>query len=135
MDGEPQSPNYVLTSRVPNTVASNEVSENILPMAGVGNYAGWQVRHQLRQVLPTVDLYRRKIVYCHTFSGLCVTYKTGFGLDELHSLTPYTFNSGIHVITAVSHDLHNLQFTLAHALRFSVFTSRILATDFITVSM
>jgi hypothetical protein len=26
-------------------------------------------------------------------------------------------------------DLHNLQFTIAHALGFSVFTSRLLATD------
>jgi hypothetical protein len=40
MDGEPQSPNYVLTSRDLNTEASNEVTENIIPMAGVGNYAG-----------------------------------------------------------------------------------------------
>jgi hypothetical protein len=32
-------------------------------------------------------------------------------------------------------DLHNLQFTVTHAMVFSVFTSRILATDFITVSV
>jgi hypothetical protein len=31
--------------------------------------------------------------------------------------------------------LHTLQFTFTHALGFSVFTSRILATDFITVSL
>jgi hypothetical protein len=30
-------------------------------------------------------------------------------------------------------DLHTLQFTITHALGFSVFTSRILATDFHTV--
>jgi hypothetical protein len=30
--------------------------------------------------------------------------------------------------------LHTLQFTVTHALGFSVFTSRILATDFISVS-
>jgi hypothetical protein len=32
-------------------------------------------------------------------------------------------------------DLHTLQFTVTHALGFSVFTSLILATDFITVSL
>jgi hypothetical protein len=32
-------------------------------------------------------------------------------------------------------DLHTLQFTVAHALGFSVFSSRILATDFTTVSL
>jgi hypothetical protein len=32
-------------------------------------------------------------------------------------------------------DPHTLQFTVTHALGFSVFTSRILATDFITVSL
>jgi hypothetical protein len=32
-------------------------------------------------------------------------------------------------------DLHTLKFTVTHALGFSVFTSRILATDFITVSL
>jgi hypothetical protein len=31
--------------------------------------------------------------------------------------------------------LRNLQFIVTHALRFSVFTSRILATDFLTVSL
>jgi hypothetical protein len=31
-------------------------------------------------------------------------------------------------------DLHILEFTVTHALGFSVFTSRILATDFITLS-
>jgi hypothetical protein len=32
-------------------------------------------------------------------------------------------------------DLHTLQFTVTHAIGFSVFTSRILTTDFITVSL
>jgi hypothetical protein len=32
-------------------------------------------------------------------------------------------------------DLHTFQFTVTHLLGFSVFTSRILATDFITVSL
>jgi hypothetical protein len=32
-------------------------------------------------------------------------------------------------------DLHTLRFTVTHALGYSVFTSRILATDFITVSL
>jgi hypothetical protein len=63
MDGEPQSPNYAFKSRVSNTVASNEIVENILPRVGAGNYAGSQEYHQLRQVLPAVELYRRKSVY------------------------------------------------------------------------
>jgi hypothetical protein len=59
---------------------------------------------------------------------LCVTYKTGSGLDDLiywhliHSTGNYRQYSAIT-------DLHNLQFTVTHALGFSVFTSHILATD------
>jgi hypothetical protein len=72
-------------------------------------------------------------IYCHVL-GLCVTYKTGFGLDNwihwhlIHSTRDYRQYSAIA-------DLHTLQFTVTHALRFSVFTSRILATDFITFSL
>jgi hypothetical protein len=48
-----------------------------------------------------------------------VTYKTRFGLDDWKDYRQY----GAVV------DLHTLQFTLTHALGFSVFTSLILATD------
>jgi hypothetical protein len=66
------------------------------------------------------------------FRFVCVTCKTDVGLD---SLTPYTLNSGLQVIQRYITDLHTLQFTVTHALGFSVFNSRILATDFITVSL
>jgi hypothetical protein len=68
------------------------------------------------------------------FRGMRVTYKTGSGLDDwiywhpIHSARDYKQYSAIA-------DLHTLQFTVAHALGFSVFTSRILAVDFITVSL
>jgi hypothetical protein len=61
--------------------------------------------------------------------GLRVTYKTGFGLDNwiywplyIHMIRNYRQYSAIA-------DLHTLQFTVTYALGFSVFISRILATD------
>jgi hypothetical protein len=58
---------------------------------------------------------------------LCVTYKTGSGLDDwiywhlIHTTRDYRQYGAIS-------DLHTLQFTVTHALGFSIFTSRILAT-------
>jgi hypothetical protein len=58
-----------------------------------------------------------------------VTYKTGFVLDDFF-IAPYTFTqletTGNYRAIAI---LHTFQFTVTHALGFSVFTSRILATD------
>jgi hypothetical protein len=58
-----------------------------------------------------------------------VTYKTGSGLDNwiyctvyIHTVRDYRQYSAVTV-------LHTFQFTVAHALGFSVFTSCILATD------
>jgi hypothetical protein len=57
-----------------------------------------------------------------------VTYKVGFGLDDLiywhfiRSPRDYRLYSAIAI-------LHNFQFTILHALGFSVFTCRILPTD------
>jgi hypothetical protein len=65
--------------------------------------------------------------HCHVY-GVCLTYKTDFGLDDwiywhlIRTTWDYTQYSAIA-------DLHTLQFTVTHALGFSVFTSRILATD------
>jgi hypothetical protein len=58
------------------------------------------------------------IVMCR---GVCVAYRRVLDL-----LTPYAHNSGLQAIIS---DLHTLHFTVAHALGFSVFISRILATD------
>jgi hypothetical protein len=62
-------------------------------------------------------------------SRVGVTYKTGFRLDDwiyfvlyIHTVRDYRQYSAITI-------LHTLQFTVAHILGFSVFTSRILATD------
>jgi hypothetical protein len=63
-----------------------------------------------------------------TCRGLCVTYKNGFGLDDW-ILTPYTFTARDYRQYSPIADLHTLQFTVTHALRFLVFTSRILTTD------
>jgi hypothetical protein len=56
--------------------------------------------------------------------GLCVTYKKGFGLVDW-IIAPYTFTQ----LESAIVDLHSLQFTVAHALGFSVFTGHILAAD------
>jgi hypothetical protein len=64
------------------------------------------------------------------FNSYCqVTYKKGFGLDDwiyctlyVHTVRDYRQWSSIAI-------LHTFQFTAAHALGFSVLTSRILATD------
>jgi hypothetical protein len=67
------------------------------------------------------------LLYCHALG--CVNYKKGFGLDDwiycalyIHTVRDYRQYSAIAI-------LHTFQFTSAHALGFSVFTSRILATD------
>jgi hypothetical protein len=67
--------------------------------------------------------------YIFTCRGrLFVTYKTGFGLyDWIYwhlSHTTWDYRQ----YSAIS-DLRTLQFTVTHALGFSAFTSRILATD------
>jgi hypothetical protein len=62
-------------------------------------------------------------------SRVGVTYKTGFRLDDWIYYTLYihtTRDCWQHNAIA---DLHNLKFTVTHALGFSVFISRIQATD------
>jgi hypothetical protein len=58
-----------------------------------------------------------------------MTYKTGFGLDDwiyctlyIHTTQDYRQYSAIAI-------LHTFQFAIPHTLGFSVFISRILATD------
>jgi hypothetical protein len=62
-------------------------------------------------------------------SRVWVTYKTSFALVDwiyctlyIHTVRNYKYYSDIA-------DLQNSQFIVAHALGFSVFTTRILATD------
>jgi hypothetical protein len=73
-------------------------------------------------------------MYCHVEKGVVLsTYKTGFGLDDWIYCTLY-----IHTVRdyrQYNATLHTSQFTVTHALGFSVYTSRILATDFIEVSL
>lgn len=66
--------------------------------------------------------------------GLCVIYKTGFGLKDWFHYTLYIplGTSGNHSAIA---ELHILHINITYAIRFSVFTSRILATVFITISL
>jgi hypothetical protein len=63
-----------------------------------------------------------------TCRGCCVTYKTGFGLEDwiYWSLTHTTRNYRQYSAIAIP---HTSQFTVTRALGFSVLTSRILATD------
>jgi hypothetical protein len=57
-----------------------------------------------------------------------MTYKTGFWIGWLDLLTPYTHHWELQAIQRYRY-LHTLQFTIIHTLGFSVFSSRILATD------
>jgi hypothetical protein len=53
----------------------------------------------------------------------------GFRIGWLDLLTPYSHSSGLQAIQRAIALLHTFLFTVAHALGFSVFTSRIPATD------
>jgi hypothetical protein len=65
---------------------------------------------------------------------LCVTY--GQVLDLMIGIIETLFTQlGITSNYSAIADLYNLQFTVTHALGFSVFTCRILATDFHTVAI
>jgi hypothetical protein len=65
-----------------------------------------------------------------TFKGLCVTYKTGSGLyNWIYWHLLHSHNSGLQEIHRYRSSTH-FQFTVAHALGFSVSTSRILATEY-----
>jgi hypothetical protein len=76
--------------------------------------------------LVSVKYYRIFIYF--TLLGFCVTIRWAFGIDHwiywhlIHSTRIYRQYNAIA-------DLHTLQFTVTIALGFSVFTSRILATD------
>jgi hypothetical protein len=75
-----------------------------------------------------------KAVLYHTLTY--AWFINGFWIGWLDLLTPYTLHTTRYYRQyGPLADLHTLQFTVTHALGFSVFTSRILATDFITVSL
>jgi hypothetical protein len=58
-----------------------------------------------------------------------VTFKMGFWIGWLHLLKPYSFTTRDYRYYSATTDLYTLYFTVAHALGFSVFTSRIMAMD------
>jgi hypothetical protein len=58
-----------------------------------------------------------------------VAYKTGSGLDNCIYFTLYSHTTRDYRQYNTIADLYTLQFTVAHALGFSVFTGFILATD------
>jgi hypothetical protein len=58
-----------------------------------------------------------------------VSYKTDSGLDDWIYCTLYIHTTRNYRQYSAIADLHILQFTVTHALGFSVFTSRVLATD------
>jgi hypothetical protein len=66
------------------------------------------------------------ILVLNILSRVGVTYKTGFGLDLL---TPYSHTQLRTTGNTATAILHTFQFTVAHALGFFIFTSRILTTD------
>jgi hypothetical protein len=64
-------------------------------------------------------------------SGWGVTYKTGFGVDGMIGfIVPYSHNAGLQEIHRDRRFTYfYIYFTITHALGFSAFSSRILATD------
>jgi hypothetical protein len=66
--------------------------------------------------------------------GLFVTYKKGFGLDDWIYCNLYIHNSGLQAIQRYRWSTH-FNFIITHALGFSILTSRVLATDSVTVSL
>jgi hypothetical protein len=62
-------------------------------------------------------------------SRVGVTFKTGFGLDDWIYRTSYIHNTTDCREYSAICILHTIEFTAIHALGFSVFISRILATD------
>jgi hypothetical protein len=74
--------------------------------------------------LRNTSLTFRCLVIILSHAGVAI--KTGFGLD---SLTPYTFTTQDYWQYSAITILHSFQFTAAHALGFSVFTSCIQTMD------
>jgi hypothetical protein len=72
------------------------------------------------------------IVTCRCF---VLDLQDEFLIGWLDLLTLYSQNSGLQIIQSYCWFTHTLQFTVAYAIGFSVCTSRILVTVFITVSM
>jgi hypothetical protein len=59
-----------------------------------------------------------------------MTYKTGFELDDwIYCINILFIQLGTRSCYSAISDLRTLQFTVTHAVGFSIFTSRILATD------
>jgi hypothetical protein len=69
-----------------------------------------------------------KICSILVLSRVGVTYKTGFGVDDWIYCTLYIPFRNYRQCSAIV-ILHTFQFTVTHTLGFSVFISRIVATD------
>jgi hypothetical protein len=67
-------------------------------------------------------------VYNNVTCRGCVWLIDGLWIGRLDLLAPYSHNSGLQAIQ-LYRCFHALKFTVTHTLGFSVFTSRILATD------
>jgi hypothetical protein len=72
------------------------------------------------------NISKLHIVTCKVFR---VSYKTGLGWDDWIYCTLYIHTTRDYRQYSAIADLHAFQFNIANALGFSVFTSRILATD------
>jgi hypothetical protein len=92
----------------------------------IGRDEGWRIPGSLLEELRQTKILSR----VGGFSRLI----DGFWIGWLNLLTLYIFNSGLHIITAPSL-IYTIYSSPLHTptLRFSVFTSRILATNFNTV--
>jgi hypothetical protein len=89
------------------------------------NVGAWLWQACLREWLQSSSFIKHNIVTCR---GLFTTYKTGSGFDDWIYWHLIRTTRNYKQYSAVA-DLHTSQFTVTHAVGFSVFTSRILATD------
>jgi hypothetical protein len=93
----------------------------------VFRYSWWyELEHPIQLPKFLILIFPSYIVTC---SEVCVTYKTGFGLNDRIYCTLYIHTTGDYKQYSAIAMIHTFQFTVTHTLGFSVFTSRILATD------
>jgi hypothetical protein len=86
-------------------------------------YASFDLYSSLGPLFRSICMYN--IVTC---GGLCVTYRRvlNWMIEFIYIFFTQLGTTGNFIIIV---DLHTLQFTVTHAVGFSVFTSHILATD------
>jgi hypothetical protein len=106
-------------------------------LRNTGDLAQREWFSSIRSPVPDVtypQMSSRQTILSRVCGGVCVTSRKGFRLDELIYWHRIYTTRDYRQYSAIT-ELHNLQFTVTYALGFSVFISRILATDSIIISL